>query len=268
VTSPRLYRVSALVLRQRELAEADRILLLLTSERGKLSALAKGVKKPRSKLAGGLQLFSHVRLLLAVGRNLDPITQCQPLESFLPLRQDLHRFALASHLAELADCFTEQGARLSGLYDLLLNSLRALAVSPEPELIGRGFELKLMNLLGYAPELSVCVSCGREKSEEKPSGAQPSIAFSVALGGLVCSRCRRGMSGLVSLSPASLEAMWRLLRVSPQETSSVSPPAKIRGELEGTLRAYLEFRLEKGLKSAVVLQALRPVPSRSGELAR
>ena len=261
MTPPRLYRVSALVLRQRELAEADRILLLLSQERGKLSALAKGVKKPRSKLAGGLQLFSHVRLLLAVGRNLDLITQCQPLESFLPLREDLTRFALASHLAELTDSFTEEGARLPGLFDLLLNSLRGLGASAAPDLIARGFELKLMNLLGYAPQLSGCVSCGKEIALARPS-------FSISLGGLVCGRCRPRAGGVVALEGSSLEAMRRLLRLSPQETTSLCLSQQVRGELEGTLRAYLEYRLERGLKSAGVLRALRGQAAGSGGFGR
>ena len=268
MTPPRLYPVSALVLRQRELAEADRILLLLSRERGKLSAVAKGVRRPRSKLAGGLQLFSHVRLLLAAGRSLDLITQCQPLESFLPLREDLDRFALASHLVELADISTEEGAPLPGLFDLLLNSLRALAASSVPDLIARGFELKLMKLLGYAPELLACLSCGRKLDLTRASGKPARLSFSVSLGGLVCGRCRSRATALVSLDAGALEAMRRLLRLSPQDTSALSLSAEIQQELEGTLRSYLEYRLERGLKSARVLQALRAPTARPRGEAR
>jgi len=251
VTRPRLYRVSAVVLRQRELAEADRIVLLLSRERGKLSAVAKGVRRPRSKLAGGLQLFSHVRLLVAVGRNLDLITQCQPLESFLPLREDLDRFALASHVIELADGFTEEGARLPRLFDLLLGSLRALCGSAAPDLVARGFELKLMNLLGYGPQLSGCISCGKEALSLRPT-------FSISLGGLVCGRCRPAAGGAVSLGPRAVEAMGELGRLPVGQAGSLSLSPQVRGELEGALRSYLEYRLERGLKSVAVLRALRP----------
>jgi DNA repair protein RecO (recombination protein O) len=250
------------VLRQRELAEADRILQLLSRERGKISALAKGVKRPRSKLAGGLQLFSHVRLLLAAGRQLDLITQCEPIESFLPLREDLDRFALASHLVELTDSFMEEGAPLPGLFDLLLNSLRGLAGSPAPDLIARGFELKLTALLGYAPQLAGCVSCGRQFRPEAPGAEGPPAAklrsgFSVSLGGLVCDGCRSRTPGLVSLSGETVGAMRRLLKLSPQETSGLGVSARACGELEGVLRSYLEHRLERRLRSVSVLGALR-----------
>ena len=95
----RLYRASALVLRQRNLAEADRIVTLFTRERGKLSAVVKGVKRPKSKLAAGTQLFTHSRFQLAMGRNLDVITQCEVVHPFHALHRDLTRLAAPSRPA-------------------------------------------------------------------------------------------------------------------------------------------------------------------------
>src|SRR5574340_225539 len=99
----RLHRVSALLIRQRNYGEADRIIVLLTRERGKVSAIAKGVRRARARLAGALQLFCHAEILLAAGRSLDAIAQAQPVDSFSHLGQDMARYAHASYCCELAD---------------------------------------------------------------------------------------------------------------------------------------------------------------------
>ena len=156
----RLYRVSSILIRQRDLGEADRIVVLYSGERGKLSAVAKGVKRPRSKLAGGLQLFSHSSVQLAAGRALEVVTQIRPIDTFYHLREEMQRYAHACYIAELLDTLTDEGDPDPPLFGVLLATIRALDGDGDPPTLVRSFELKLLARLGYGPELNVCVGCG------------------------------------------------------------------------------------------------------------
>ena len=115
----RVYRTEAVVLRHSDFAEADRLLTVYTPYLGKVRLLAKGIRKPRSRKAGHLELFTRTQLLVARGRNLDIITQAQTLEPYLALRQDLWRMSHAYYVGELVDCFGEEQAENHTLYRIL-----------------------------------------------------------------------------------------------------------------------------------------------------
>jgi len=238
----RLYRVSAIVLRSRDLGEADRLLTLFSPERGKLSAVAKGARRPRSKLAAGLQLFTHSDLQLAVGANLDIVTQVVIRHAFYPLRQDLTRLAYASYFVELTDRLTEERSPQRRLFALLRHTLLHLENGLAPVSLARGFELRAMSLLGYEPELLSCVSC-RRPIAPGPTG------FSPALGGVICPRCRAQHSGLMPLSADSRGAMQQLLGLTVAAVPRLDISSRAQAELERTLCLYLEYRLDHRLNS-------------------
>jgi len=241
----RLYRVSGIIIRQRNLGEADRIVVLFTRERGKLSAVARGVKRVRSKLAGSLQLFCHGRFLLAAGRSLDVVTQIQLADSFPHLREDLERLAHASYVCELVDALIEEGAFDDVIYDLLVAALRALDEGGEPATIVRTFELKLLTLLGYGPEADICVSCGVEVE-----GGE--AGFSPQEGGILCHRCRAAQ-GLSVIAAGVMRAMRDMIELPMEELAKRRLTAAVRQELERVMRAYVDYRLERPLKSAEFL---------------
>ena len=241
----RLYRVSAVVLRQRDLGEADRIVVLYTQERGKLSGVAKGVKRPRSKLAAGLQLFTHAEVLLAAGRSLDVITQVRPVDSFYGLRSDMRRLAHASYAVELLDSLTEEHAPEEELHGLVVAVLQGLDQEGDPPTLLRGFELKLLTRLGYGPELETCVSCGTEVEGGN-------VGFSTAEGGVVCARCL-GAVGVGTISANSLRAMRDLLRMPPEEMARRKLSKAAREELARLMRAYVDYQLPRPLRSAEFL---------------
>lgn len=241
----RLYRVSAVVLRQRDLGEADRIVVLSTLERGKLSAVAKGVKRPRSKLAGGLQLFTKAEVLLAAGRTLEIITQARPLDNFYQLRTDLPRFAHASYLAELLDTLTEERSPDPELHLLLVAALKGLNEGGDPPTLGRGFELKLLSRLGYGPELHTCVSCGTEVEGGR-------AGFATTEGGVVCARCARTL-GVGLLSPNALRALRDLLRLPLEELARRKLSREAAEELARVLRPFVDYHLPRRLRSAEFL---------------
>ncbi|MBE9565450.1 MAG: DNA repair protein RecO [Proteobacteria bacterium] len=245
VSRARLYRATSILIRQRNLREADRIVTLLTRERGKLSAVAKGVRRPRSKLAGGLQLFSHARVQLAAGRSLEIVTQVEPQDAFYHLREDVPRYNHACYACEMVDALLEEQQADSRIFDLLLATLDGLDRGGDPSTLVHGFELKLLTGLGYGPELDTCVSCGASIGAAR-------VGFSAAQGGVVCGRCLRAQ-GAAALPPAALEAMRELLRLPPQELAKRRLSKPVRQRLDSLLRAFVDYRLERPLKSAPFL---------------
>ena len=248
MSRPRLYRVTALVLRHRDLGETDRILTLLTRERGKILAVAKGVRRPRSKLAAGAQLFCCSALQLAAGANLDIVTQCQVHWAFYNLRGDLTRLSYASYFADLADSFIEERDGSDQLFDLLFAALSQAERGQRLELLARVFELRLLNALGYAPELGGCIRCGAELGEEW-------VGFSPALGGAICPRCAAAEQGWRRLSAGALRTARICAKASPGLLPRVRLTRPMAAELAGAMRSYIEYHLGWQLRSACFLDA-------------
>jgi len=241
----RTYRVSGVVIRQRELGEADRILVLYTAERGKLSAVAKGIRRPRSKLAASLQLFSHAEIQLAAGRTLEVVTQARAADTFYDLRKHMARYAHASYVAELLDAVTEEGLADPPLFELLVETLSALDRGGEPPTLIRAFELKLLARLGYGPELESCASCGAEIGRK-------ARGFSVTQGGVLCARCLTAGGG-TSLSAAAARALRELLELETQELAGKRMNEQTRQEVGRLMKAYVPFHLGRELRSAAFL---------------
>ncbi|NDJ53678.1 MAG: DNA repair protein RecO, partial [Chloroflexi bacterium] len=178
----RVFRTEAIVMRRQNLGEADRLLTLFTRERGKHKAIAKGVRKAKSRKAGHLELFSRTDLLIAQGQTFDIVTQAELLDGFTPLRQDLEKLAYASHFIELADAFSEEGDETNPLYALLAGGLLWLCDTQDMRRTSRTYELRLLDLVGYRPELFHCIVCGEMLRAEDQF-------FSPYDGGVVCPSC-------------------------------------------------------------------------------
>ncbi len=160
----RVSRAEAIVLRHMDWGEADRLLWLFTRETGKIRVVAKGVRKARSRKAGHLEPFTRVNLLLAQGRDLPIITQAEMIESHLPLHENLRTMGYAAYIVELLDRFTYEEGENVALY-------------------------RLLDLVGFRPQLSQCVECGKPILPEGQF-------FSAAQGGLVCPKCSEKVPGL------------------------------------------------------------------------
>src|SRR4030067_583093 len=178
----RLFRVEAIVLRDEDGGEADRLLGLSTAEAGKLRAIAKGARKPRSRKAGHLEPFTRVSLQVARGRDLPIITQAETLEAYLPLRDDLLRTTYAAYAVELLDRFTYEEGEPQGLYRLLTEPRERLCQPGEYDFTTRFYEMRLLDLVGFRPQLFACTSCGNEIQAEDQY-------FSSGLGGGACPSC-------------------------------------------------------------------------------
>ena len=249
----RLYRTEGIVLRARDFQETDRLLSVFTRRLGKISAIVKGVKRPQSKLAGGTQPFCHSSFQFAEGRNLDVVTQCVPHNAFYGLRQDLDKMAHASYLAELADGLTEERSPNPRLFDLLVSALGAVEGTEHPDLVARVFELRILSLSGYGPELNRCARCG------KPLPQTASEAwFSHVLGGAICSACRSDAPAARRITGGTLSAARTLSKAWPDRIPALRLTPTQAAELENCLRASLEYRLERKIRSARFLHDFAP----------
>ena len=202
------YQTTGIVIGRTNFGEADRIVRFLTPEHGKLSAVAKSVRKIKSRLAGHLELFAESGLSLATGRNLHVVTSARLAWYPHQLTGDFDRLQLAYLFARLIDRTAGEGQPQPGLYKHLQDTLHALdagATGPLPEL---WFRLRLLALTGLRPELGHCVVCGQ-------TGAATQFAFSNTHGGIVCDR--DATPGDPTMSQASIK-LWRLLSDYPYAT--------------------------------------------------
>ena len=250
VTTPKVYKTEAIVLKRTNVGEADKILTLYTPHLGKMSAAARGVRRPKSKLGGHLELFTHVSLMLAKGRTLDSVSQAETVSGFLPLREDLWRSGMAYYVAELVHQFTPEHLENYSLYRLLLDTLHQLCHTEEGELVLRYFELNLLKDTGYRPELHRCVDCGAE--------LQPTTNyFSAGAGGALCPQCQASDSLARPVSVNALKVMRFLLETDYARAVHLKLDGELSGEVEGIMRQYIRYLLEREMKTVVWLDSLR-----------
>ncbi len=235
----RYYRANGIVLRTYKLGEADRIVVLITPERGMVRAVAKGVRKTRSKFGSRLEPTTHVALQLHEGRGeLQLITQVETLDHFRVIREDLDRLAKAVAMLEAVDQVALPDEPSPELYGMLLAALKTLAAN-DSALVTAGFFLKLLALEGAGPHVEACVQCGEAGSL---------VAFSELDGGLVCSDHRRG----VAVSPAAVTLLQQILggQLGAALNEPPGPPAT---EVDQVATRALEHLLERRMRTTAVL---------------
>lgn len=255
-----LQRSEAIVLRRHDYGEADRILTLFTRERGKLSAIAKGVRRIASRKSGHLELFTRCRLLLAKGRNLEVVTQAEMLDGHPALREDLVRAGYAYHLAELTDRLTAEENPSPGIFQLLAEMLAALGQAEDPSLVARYFEIRLLGLAGYRPQLFHCALCQAQLQEE---GNQ----FSPSAGGALCPDCGRRAPDALPLDPAAFRVLRYLQTRDWGQAGGLRVSPATRGALERLTATALQHNLERDLSSMGFLRGLRADADSLGLLA-
>jgi DNA repair protein RecO (recombination protein O) len=254
----RLYRDRAVVCRQHKLGEADRIITLLTREHGLVRAVAKGVRRTRSKFGARLEPFAHVDVQLHAGRNLDIVTQVVSVDAFATdIVGDYGRYTSACAMLETAERLAgEEGAPVPALHRLTVGALRAVADARRPrDLVLDAYLLRAMGIAGWAPALAECARCGTPG---------PHRAFHVAAGGSVCPHCRPAGSvtpplGVLDLMAALYDGDWA--------AAQASPPSH-RSQASGLVAAHLQWHLERQLRTLpLVERAYREAPRVDGRAA-
>ena len=260
MSDPRNFQTEAIIIKKIKLGEADRILTLFTPHLGKMQAIAKGVRRPKSKMAGHLELLTHSQVSMARGRNLDTITGSQTINSFLPLKTDFDLISCGLYLAELTEQFTAARQENFEVFILLRDTMERLCnANNSKEIILRYFEVQLLNETGYRPQLQQCVKCHR-------SLEPVTNYFSTSAGGMLCPGCGQERP-LVSVLSVNALKMLRLLQNGDLTTASkVKLYPELSFELQELLRRYIKYLLERELKSTTWLENLRkidygPIPS-------
>lgn len=233
-----LYRAQGVVLRTVKLGEADRIITICTKERGKVRAVAKGVRKTKSRFGGRLEPVSHVAVQCYEGRELDTVTQVESIDAFRNIREDLDRLRQAVSMLEAVDNIVQEDEANPRLYQMLTGALRSLDAQKSGAIVA-SFFWKLLALEGVQPLLDECASCGT------PEGL---VAFDLNEGGVLCRSCRRGLA----ISPEALTLLRRVLGgdlakvLKEEETSATFELAHLADE-------SMEHHLERRLRSRRVL---------------
>ena len=234
-----LYRDTAVVLRTYKLGEADRIVVLLTEEHGKVRAVAKGVRKTTSKFGARLEPMSHVRLLLSQGRDLDVVSQADVVETIAPLVADLDHLTSGMAVLEAADQMTLDREPAPHLYRMVVGALRTIAERSGP-LEVPAFYWKLLAVEGVRPELDHCVRCGEDG---------PLVAFDMGEGGVLCRTCRSG----APITQEALEVMRMILggRLNDALELAESPATR---EVAAHATRALEHHLERRLRTVAMFE--------------
>jgi len=246
----RSLRVEAIVLRHSDWGEADRLLGLFTRELGKVRAIAKGARKPRSRKAGHLEPFTQVSLLLARGRDTLIVTQAEAVDAHLALREDLVRVGYAAYVIELLDRFTYEEGENAALYRLLAETLQRLDREPDSAFCVRYYEMRLLDLVGFRPRLQQCMHCEQQIVAEDQF-------FSAELGGTLCPNCGPGVPGSRRVSMGALRVLRHLQRSSYAEARRLPLSPTADSELESLMQHYLTYILERGLNTPAFLRHVR-----------
>lgn len=229
-----------IVLRTYPFGEADRVVVLLSPNTGKLRTVAKGVRKTMSRFGGRLEPFTHVDLVVYEGRNLDTITQVSIIDAFGHLREDLDRVLAAGTMLEIADAVAQEEEPSLRLFLLLQRGLKALDAAPtHPDLV-TSFLLKAAGVVGVAPALEDCAGCGRSEGLTR---------FSFSAGGVLCESCRTPGSYVLR------DGLTAYLHVVATSDLGWLPPPDERfsGEAMGVARRFIEYHLERRLESLALL---------------
>ncbi len=233
-----LYRDDGVVLRTHKLGEADRIVILFTRGRGKVRAVAKGVRRTRSKFGSRLEPGSIVQLQLYEGRNLDIVTQAERSETLDALRQDLDRYGRAAVLLETIDAATEDGESNPAVYKLVTGALRELDRTGNP-LVVPTFVARFLVLEGVQPLVDSCVRCG---------ATDRLVAIQIHEGGVLCDACRSGEP----ISDAARIALGHVFDGRVRQVLDTTPPEVAR-ELETLAARLIEQHTERRLRASSVL---------------
>jgi DNA repair protein RecO (recombination protein O) len=233
-----LYRDQGVVLRTIRLGEADRIVTFVTQGHGKVRAVAKGVRKTKSRFGSRVEPISHVAVQFYEGRELDIVTQAETIDHFPAIRDDLDRMGKAQSLLEAIDQVAQEREPNPRLYTMLVGALRALAAHDSP-LVVPAFFWKLLSVEGAHPLLDQCAGCG---------AADDLVAFDIGQGGVLCRACRQGQA----ISPEALALVRRILGGGLAEALN-EPASAAAFEVEHLAARAMEAHLERRLRSLHVL---------------
>jgi len=258
VPIPRRYTTEAIVLSRFDFGEADRILTLITPGSGKLKAIAKGIRRPTSRLGGSLEPFAELQVALARGRTFEVVTQVSVGHAWLNLRDSLESAATAWYLAELADRSLEERHAAEPIYILLRHAYGLLDAGMAPGRVARWYEMHLADELGMRPEVDRCAECDRMLD------AEGRFRWVPQLGGVLCDRCPGPGHDRAGLSLDGLKLLKAYQRLDIEAIAALRLPDAAEREVETAMREFIRHALEREARSLAFLDEIRSPDGRPG----
>jgi DNA repair protein RecO (recombination protein O) len=226
-----LEKCEGIVIRTTDYAETNKIVTLYTREWGKVGVMARGAKKPNSRLAAITQPFTYGHFLIQKGRGLGSLQQGEIIYSMRSMREDIFLTAYASYIIDLTDKSTEEKKPNPYLFQLLLQTLQFLDEGYDQDILMHIYEMKMLNVLGLYPILDHCANCGRTEG---------TFSFSVREGGLLCERCLEKDPYHFKVSQASIRLMRLFYLLDLSRLGSISVKEETKAELKKMITAYYE----------------------------
>jgi DNA repair protein RecO (recombination protein O) len=249
--SERAFRTPAIILKRRDFSEADRLLTVLTPNHGKIDIIAKGARKPTSTKTGHVELFTRADMLIHKGRDFGIVSQAEMVMPYVPLRDDLQLGAYASYAAELVDRFTGQDDEdTRHLFNLLDDTLRRLCSDMDARLVMRYFEVHLLGLVGFQPDLNECV-VGREPIMPEDQ------FFSYGEGGVICTRHVVKMGLVIPINLTTLKLLRHMQRSPFNQVRTLNVSPALHDDAERILLGYITHLLERRLQSVDFIRLLQ-----------
>lgn len=243
-----LVKAEGIVIRTHDYGEAHKVVVLFTREQGKIALMARGVKRTKSRLRGVTQLLTHGQYLYYMGSGMGTLNQGETVHSHHSIRQDILLMSYAAYIVELLNKLTGDKEANPFLFGLLDKTLTFLEAGKDADILCRIFEIKLLSVAGYRPELDRCVQCG---AADKP------FSFSVSLGGVLCLDCGSHDRRLIPISQTSIRLLRTFLHMDLKRLGSIRVKSETKDQLERVMHDYTDHHTELTLKSREFLKKMK-----------
>ena len=246
-----IQKSEAVVIRKQDLRETSLIITFYTKDFGKIKGIVRGVRGPHAQYGGGsLEIFAYDEIVFYERKKSDifTVSQCDLIEFFNPIRQSLERLAYATYIIELLDSVTGLSDKNTEVFDLLLNSVKLLSGEASAKRVARIFEIKLLGLLGLMPTLVFCAYCGGK--------TDASAKFSIAQGGLICTACADKDRNAVPILAGTVKFIEHIRGLPFEKVERIKVANAVGKELESILRKFLDYHIERRLKSLEFLKEI------------
>ena len=253
----RSYTAEAIILKKTNFDEADKLITFLSKYKGKFTAIAKGVRKIASRRSPNLELFNKVKGHFASGRNFDVLTEVETIHTFKKIKESLEKTGAAFVLLEVTNGFLEEGQGGRLVFDLLNSFLFQTEVAKDSSSLKKtlvAYEVKFLEKVGYKPELFTCVKCKGGLVSEK-------LVISPEFGGVLHSDCSENRLFTKPISGNILKVLTFFQIEEPQKIERLRITKELAEELEQASKFYLEYLLERELKSSLFLKQVGEIPS-------
>ena len=256
-------KTEAIVIRTYPLRDAHKIVTFYTPDFGRVKAVAYGVKSPKSKLSGRLELLNHGMLIFnhRENRDLQSLSGFELIEGFDGIRDDFARITYGCYLAELVDAIASEGDANPEIFQLLQNTYHLLEDIEDVAMLARVFEIKFLDLAGYAPQLSQCANCGSNVTAAyvKKTQGTPIMRFSVRQGGMLCEKCHNRDTDAYSITPGSCELLKTLRKSELNKLNRIRASTRNHRELKLVLSSFIQYHTERNLKSLRFIESVLEV---------